>query len=231
MLRCLALAMRYLGETEPNPVVGAVVVKDGKILGKGAHRKAGTEHAEVLALREAGERSRGATLYVSLEPCNHQGKTGPCVEEILKSGISEVIYGLDDPNSLASGGADYLRSKGVKVRGGVLVEVITQILKPWIFKIKNGRDLVDILAVVNLDGSLTSNLPNIKNKYLLNLPNLHSKNGEDIFRKSQFDRLLVLRLNTSHLGLAWPLGQLDLSLEGFYKLGNSTISSYVLRNH
>ena len=100
----LSLAKKGLGTTSPNPMVGAVIVRDGEIVGRGFHRKAGDDHAEITALREAGERASGATLYVTLEPCCHFGKTPPCTESIIKSGIRRVVAAMSDPNPLVCGG-------------------------------------------------------------------------------------------------------------------------------
>ena len=106
MQRCLLLARRGLGYTSPNPLVGAVIVKDGKIIGEGFHPRAGEPHAEVFALRAAGDNARGATIYVSLEPCNHYGKTPPCSEAIIKAGLAKVVVGIVDPNPLVAGGGN-----------------------------------------------------------------------------------------------------------------------------
>jgi len=98
MAEALRLARRGLGRTSPNPAVGAVVVRGGRIVGRGFHRRAGVPHAEVFALREAGRRARGATLYVTLEPCCHTGRTGPCVDRVLAAGVARVVVGSKDPN-------------------------------------------------------------------------------------------------------------------------------------
>ena len=113
MRRALRLAERGRGHTSPNPMVGAIVVwADGTIVGDGWHEQAGTPHAEVHALNEAGDRARGATLVCTLEPCCHHGRTGPCVERIVASGITEVVAAIEDPNPLvAGGGFAFLRSR------------------------------------------------------------------------------------------------------------------------
>ena len=112
----LELAERGAGYTSPNPMVGALVVRDGSIVGQGYHRALGAPHAEVDALAAAGDRACGATLYVTLEPCNHTGRTPPCTESILRAGIGRLVMAMEDPNpSVAGGGAGYLRSKGVPV--------------------------------------------------------------------------------------------------------------------
>src|SRR5689334_13402121 len=104
MQRALAVAERGRGLTSPNPLVGAVIVRDGRVLGEGAHLRAGGAHAEVEALRAAGETARGATLYVTLEPCAHQGRTPPCAPAVVAAGISRVVFAMRDPNPLVVGG-------------------------------------------------------------------------------------------------------------------------------
>src|SRR5207249_5148936 len=120
MAEALRLARRGAGRTSPNPAVGAVVVRGGKIVGRGFHRRAGGAHAEVFALREAGARARGATLYVTLEPCCHIGRTGPCVDRVLESGVARVVVGSLDPNPrVRAKGVARLRRQGVAVECGL----------------------------------------------------------------------------------------------------------------
>lgn len=120
MQRCLTLARRGLGYTSPNPMVGAVIVKDGKIVGEGFHPKAGEPHAEVFALRDAGENAQGATVYVNLEPCNHYGRTPPCTEALISAKVARVVVGMVDPNPLVSGkGIARLKEAGIAVTVGV----------------------------------------------------------------------------------------------------------------
>jgi len=113
--RALELAERGRGTTYPNPVVGAVVVRDGEIVGEGWHERKGEPHAEVIALEQAGERARGATLFVTMEPCAHHGTTPPCTEAVLAAGIAKVVAGSLDPNPEARGGLELLRERGVEV--------------------------------------------------------------------------------------------------------------------
>lgn len=120
MRRAIALAREGWGQTAPNPMVGAVVVRDGRIVGEGHHERFGGAHAEVQALRASGAQARGATLYVSLEPCRHHGKTPPCTDAILAAGISRVVIAALDPTPVAAGGAGVLRAAGVEVVTGVL---------------------------------------------------------------------------------------------------------------
>src|SRR5471032_204069 len=113
--QALALAVRGWGQTAPNPMVGAVVVRDGEVVGEGWHTRFGAPHAEVEALRQAGDLAKGATLYVTLEPCNHQGKTPPCTDAILAAGIRRVVAATGDPSVNAGGGAAKLRENGIDV--------------------------------------------------------------------------------------------------------------------
>src|SRR5690349_24293443 len=114
MCRALDLARRGWGQTAPNPMVGAVVVRDGQVIGEGWHQRYGDAHAEVNALAAAGPKARGSTLYVTLEPCNHHGKTPPCTEAILAAGITRVVMAVNDPNPTAAGGRERLRAVGLE---------------------------------------------------------------------------------------------------------------------
>jgi diaminohydroxyphosphoribosylaminopyrimidine deaminase/5-amino-6-(5-phosphoribosylamino)uracil reductase len=123
MWMALDLARRGWGNTNPNPMVGAVLVKGGEVVGTGFHKKAGERHAEVIALEEAGERARSSTLYVNLEPCSHFGRTPPCVEAIIMAGVRKVVVACIDPNPLIAGnGIRRLQEAGIKVKTGVLEE-------------------------------------------------------------------------------------------------------------
>ena len=120
MAQALALAVLGEGTTRPNPLVGCVIVNSGAIVGRGFHRTSGEPHAEVLALAEAGAAARGATLYVSLEPCAHQGRTGPCSDAIIRAGVRRVVAAVGDPNPLVDGrGLSALRAAGIEVTTGV----------------------------------------------------------------------------------------------------------------
>ncbi len=155
MKQALALAKRARGRTSPNPLVGAVVVKNGRVIGQGYHKKAGTPHAEVHALRGAGENAKGATLYVTLEPCNHTGKTPPCTKAILEHGIARVVVGMVDPNPLVAGsGCRFLESQGVEVGGELLAEECRAINRPFIKHINTGMPWVIMKAGCSLDGRI-----------------------------------------------------------------------------
>ncbi len=160
MRRALALARKGLGTVAPNPAVGAVVVKNRQIIGRGYHRKAGEDHAEVIALKQAGVDSRGADLYVTLEPCNHFGKTPPCTEAIKLAGIKRVIISVRDPNPHVKGnGVEELQAAGIEVTSGVLQEQGEEILRPFISCITEKRPYVTLKLALTLDGAVTSGDP------------------------------------------------------------------------
>ncbi|WP_127085529.1 bifunctional diaminohydroxyphosphoribosylaminopyrimidine deaminase/5-amino-6-(5-phosphoribosylamino)uracil reductase RibD [Dulcicalothrix desertica] len=158
MQRCLELARKALGCTAPNPMVGAVIVKDGKIVGEGYHPKAGEPHAEVFALREAGENACGATAYVSLEPCNHYGRTPPCSSALIKAGVAKVVVGMVDPNPLvAGGGIAKLRSGGIEVIVGVEEAACRKLNEGFIHRILHRRPLGILKYAMTLDGKIATN--------------------------------------------------------------------------
>lgn len=155
MLECLMLAERGAGYVSPNPLVGAVVVKNGKVVGRGYHRRFGGPHAEVYALRHAGKKSRGGTLYVNLEPCCHYGKTPPCTELIIHSGIKRVVLGMRDPNPLVDGkGIRILRSKGIKVDVGVLEAECRKLNEIFVKYVTTGLPFVSLKIAQTLDGKI-----------------------------------------------------------------------------
>src|SRR5882672_753912 len=138
-----ALELGRSGDPSPNPHVGAVIAAGREIVGEGFHNLAGDEHAEIVALKAAGERARGATLYVTLEPCNHTGRTGPCVDALLAAGARRVVYAIDDLNPVAAGGAARLCEAGVEVEAGVLAdEVARGPLEAWLHSTSTGRPFV-----------------------------------------------------------------------------------------
>lgn len=148
-------ARRGLGRTSPNPCVGAVIVKNGRVLAKGYHKKAGTPHAEINAIRQATETISGATLYVTLEPCNHTGKTPPCTRAILAGKISRVVVGMKDPNPLVNGaGIHFLENSGISVTSGVLQHECEEINAPFIKHITTGLPWMIMKAGLSLDGRL-----------------------------------------------------------------------------
>ena len=157
MRLALREAKKGIGRTSPNPCVGAVVVKNGKVVGKGYHKKAGTPHAEIHALQAAGSKAKDATLYVTLEPCNHTGRTPPCTEGVLQAGISRVVIGMLDPNpGVAGGGADKLSAQGIAVSCGVLEQECREINLPFIKHSVTGRPWVIMKAGMSIDGRIAA---------------------------------------------------------------------------
>jgi len=157
MLLALDLARKGLGTTSPNPMVGAVVVKTGKVVGQGYHRRAGKAHAEALALGMAGKKARGATLYVTLEPCVHQGRTPPCLEAILGAGIKEVVCAMKDPDPRVNGlGISGLRKAGVNVRLGLLEGEARRLNEVYIKFTETGRPFVTLKTAMTLDGRIAA---------------------------------------------------------------------------
>jgi diaminohydroxyphosphoribosylaminopyrimidine deaminase / 5-amino-6-(5-phosphoribosylamino)uracil reductase len=155
MRRALELAERGRGLTSPNPMVGAVVVRDGRVIGEGAHLRAGRPHAEVEALAAAGEGARGATLYVTLEPCTHQGRTPPCAPVVARAGVARVVIALVDPNpQVPGGGASRLREAGVEVTLGLLAEEAERQNRAWLTAVREQRPHVTLKAAATLDGKL-----------------------------------------------------------------------------
>lgn len=157
MRRCLELARTALGQTAPNPLVGSVIVRDGKIVGEGFHPGAGQPHAEVFALRQAGELAQGATLYVNLEPCNHYGRTPPCSEAIMAAGVTRVVAGMVDPNPLvAGGGLAKLRDAGIEVTVGVEEDACRQLNEAFIHRILYHRPFGIFKYAMTLDGKIAT---------------------------------------------------------------------------
>jgi diaminohydroxyphosphoribosylaminopyrimidine deaminase / 5-amino-6-(5-phosphoribosylamino)uracil reductase len=153
MRRALAVARRGLGRTSPNPAVGAVIVKDGDVLAAGYHRAAGKPHAEIEALERAGKKAERATMYVTLEPCNHYGRTPPCTEAIIKSGLRRVVVGMRDPNpNVAGGGCGKLRDEGIEVREGVLEAECRGLNEAFIKFVTSGSPMVISKTAMTLDG-------------------------------------------------------------------------------
>jgi len=151
----LALADKARGLTSPNPLVGAFVVRDGVVVGEGFHAKAGTPHAERLALAAAGEAARGATLYVTLEPCVHQGRTPPCVPAVLEAGIRRVVVAVLDPNPRVSGaGVAALRQAGLEVSAGCLEEEARRLNRPFFTWVTERRPFVTLKVAMSLDGKI-----------------------------------------------------------------------------
>jgi len=153
MQQALEMARRGEGRTAPNPPVGAVIVRDGAVVGKGFHPKAGDPHAEIFALISAGRRATGADLYVTLEPCAHKGKTGPCADALIKAGVKRVFVGVEDPNPQVSGrGIEKLRQAGIAVEVGIEAEACRRLLAPFARFISSGRPYTIYKTAMTLDG-------------------------------------------------------------------------------
>jgi diaminohydroxyphosphoribosylaminopyrimidine deaminase/5-amino-6-(5-phosphoribosylamino)uracil reductase len=156
MARALELARTGWGSVSPNPLVGAVVVRDERIVGEGAHREFGGPHAEIEALAAAGDRARGADLYVTLEPCTHYGKTPPCVDTIIKAGITRVVIAVRDPNPEAGGGVERLREAGIRVDVGVKVEEASELNAAFLHSFRSDRPWVTLKLAISLDSAIAS---------------------------------------------------------------------------
>lgn len=156
MRLALREAKKGLGRTSPNPCVGAVIVQNGTVISRGYHEKAGTPHAEIHALSKAGAKAAGATIYVTLEPCNHTGRTPPCSHAVAAAGIKRVVVGMEDPNPLVSGSGNiYLRAQGLEVVSGVLEKECLELNLPFIKHISTGKPFVVMKAGMSLDGKLS----------------------------------------------------------------------------
>jgi len=157
MQQALELARRAEGRTAPNPAVGAVIVKDGAVVGSGFHPKAGEPHAEIFALRAAGELARGADIYVTLEPCSHHGRTGPCCDALIDAGVARVFVGIQDPNPQVSGrGIARLRAAGISVTVGTCEVECRRLIAPFVKWITRHQPFIILKAALTLDGRIAT---------------------------------------------------------------------------
>lgn len=157
MKRVIELALLAKGRTSPNPMVGALIVKGGKIVGEGYHKKAGTPHAEINALDEAGKSARDGIMYINLEPCCHHGRTPPCTKSLIKSGLKKIVVGMVDPNPLVSGkGIKELKEAGIKVSVGLLEKECRKINEIYIKHITTGMPFVLLKVAMSLDGKIAT---------------------------------------------------------------------------
>lgn len=157
MQRCLHLARQARGQTAPNPMVGAVVVQQQEIVGEGFHPKAGQPHAEVFALRAAGDRAQGATVYVNLEPCSHHGRTPPCADALVQAGVARVVVGMIDPNpQVAGSGIARLRAAGIEVAVGVETAACEALNEAFAYRIVHQRPLGILKYAMTLDGKIAA---------------------------------------------------------------------------
>src|SRR5437667_8171965 len=197
MQHALALARKGVGLASPNPMVGCVIVREGQIVGEGFHQYEWRDHAEIVALKAAGEKARGATLYVTLAPCNHTGRTGPCTEAIIAAGIQRVVAAMDDPNPVNSGrGFERLRAAGIEVFTGVYEEEAHRLNEPFTCWIRTKRPFVTLKSALTLDGQLA-------------LPKRAKKSGKRANRdwiSSQESRAEVHRMRHSSDALLTGIG-------------------------
>jgi diaminohydroxyphosphoribosylaminopyrimidine deaminase/5-amino-6-(5-phosphoribosylamino)uracil reductase len=156
MKKALALAKKGQGYTSPNPMVGAVIVKDGEVKGKGYHQSVGQAHAEVNAIEDAGAQAKGATLYVNLEPCNHTGRTPPCTRKILEAGIKRVVVAMEDPNTIAGGGCVFLKQRGIEVLTGICENEAKRLNEAFIKYVHTKSPFVLIKCAATLDGRIAT---------------------------------------------------------------------------
>jgi diaminohydroxyphosphoribosylaminopyrimidine deaminase/5-amino-6-(5-phosphoribosylamino)uracil reductase len=158
MQRAISLSLQGLGRTSPNPIVGAVIINsDGQIIAEGFHdQMRSPDHAEIVALKIAGKKAVGATMVVTLEPCNHTGQTGPCSKAIAEAGISKVVFAVIDPNKKAAGGAQALRDLGVQVESGVLESEAACANRAWLTKIEKSRPFFTWKVATTLDGKIAA---------------------------------------------------------------------------
>lgn len=157
MSRALRLAQRGQGRTSPNPMVGAVLVKGERVVGEGYHVRAGEAHAEIVALKEAGEEARGAALYINLEPCSHHGKTPPCAPALIEAGVKRVFVGMEDPNPAVKGrGLEMLRQAGIDVEVGILEKACRSLNEAFSKYIRTGKPFVILKIASTLDGKIAT---------------------------------------------------------------------------
>src|SRR5437867_3678140 len=155
MQHALALARKGTGLASPNPLVGCVIVREGQIVGEGFHQYEWRDHAEIVALKSAGDKARGATLYVTLEPCNHTGRTGPCTDAIIAAGVRRVVAAMDDPNPVNSGrGLERLRAAGIEVFNGVCEDEARRLNEAFACWIRTKKPFVTLKSALTLDGQL-----------------------------------------------------------------------------
>jgi diaminohydroxyphosphoribosylaminopyrimidine deaminase/5-amino-6-(5-phosphoribosylamino)uracil reductase len=205
MQHALALARKTVGVTSPNPMVGCVIVRDGHIVGEGAHQYQWRDHAEVVALRSAGEQARGATLYVTLEPCNHTGRTGPCTEAILAAGVHRVVAAIEDPNPVTSGrGFARLQDSGVEVVSGVCEDEARRLNEPFASWIRTKKPFVTLKSALTLDGQLA--ISPAKHSKSAASPMSAKKNARHTWISSEESRAEVHRMRHASDALLTGIG-------------------------
>lgn len=201
----LELARKGVGLASPNPMVGCVIVRDGQIVGEGFHQYEWRDHAEIVALKSAGNRARGATLYLNLEPCNHVGRTGPCTEAILKAGVHRVVASIEDPNPVNSGrGFARLREAGLDVVTGVCEEEARRLNEAFACWIRTQKPFVTLKAAMTLDGQLA--LPEANKKFA----STRSRHRQRNWITSEESRAEVHRLRHSSDALLTGIGTIKI---------------------
>ena len=204
MARALELAALGLNTTDPNPRVGAVLASGEDVIGEGWHQRAGEPHAEVFALRAAGERARGATLYVTLEPCSHQGRTPPCADAIVAAGVARVVMAMADPNPRVNGGGNAkLRAAGIAVESGLLEEQARELNPGFVQRMSRGRPWVRLKLGTSLDGRIA--LPSGESQWIT---------SEESRADVQRWRARSSAILTSHATVLRDDPRLDVRLEG-----------------
>ncbi len=201
MQHALALARKGIGLASPNPMVGCVIVREGQIVGEGFHQYEWRDHAEIVALKTAGEKARGATLYVTLEPCNQTGRTGPCTEAIIAAGVHRVVAAMDDPNPVNSGrGFERLRAAGIEVFTGVCEEEAPRLNEAFGCWIRTKKPFLILKSAMTLDGQLA--LPQSQKKSGKGL----GKRGNDAWITSEESRAEVHRMRHASDALLTGIG-------------------------
>ncbi|HTQ62407.1 MAG TPA: bifunctional diaminohydroxyphosphoribosylaminopyrimidine deaminase/5-amino-6-(5-phosphoribosylamino)uracil reductase RibD [Candidatus Solibacter sp.] len=205
MEHALALARKGTGLASPNPMVGCILVRDGEIVGEGFHQYDWRDHAEIVALKSAGERARGSTMYVTLEPCNHTGRTGPCTEAIIAAGVHRVVAAMEDPNPVNSGrGFDRLRGAGIEVESGACEEEARRLNEAFSCWIRTRKPFVTLKSALTLDGQLA--LPLERNK----LHKRRSKQKQTNWISSEESRAEVHRMRHAADALLTGIGTIQI---------------------
>uniref|UniRef100_A0A804LCD3 Riboflavin biosynthesis protein PYRD, chloroplastic n=1 Tax=Zea mays TaxID=4577 RepID=A0A804LCD3_MAIZE len=198
MRRCVELARKAAGHTSPNPMVGCVIVRDGRVVGEGFHPKAGQPHAEVFALRDAGNLAENATAYVSLEPCNHYGRTPPCTEALINAKVKEVVVGMTDPNPIvASKGIEKLQGAGISVRVGVEEALCRKLNEAYIHRMLTGKAFATLRATLSMNGIITNQIGK----------------GADQSAQGESSRLHIPSLSQEHASRAIVLADSPVTVE------------------
>ena len=205
MEHALALARKGTGLASPNPMVGCILVRGGEIVGEGFHQYEWRDHAEIVALKSAGEKARGSTMYVTLEPCNHTGRTGPCTEAIIAAGVQRVVATMEDPNPVNSGrGFDRLRAAGIEVEPGVCEEEARRLNEAFACWIRAGKPFVTLKSALTLDGQLA--LPPEQSKS----PGRNSKQKRSNWISSEESRAEVHRMRHAADALLTGIGTIKI---------------------